>query len=370
MKTRFYKLSLTTVCCFTMVIALAQNKTVRIGIDGLTHAHVHEILQNIGKADAPITIVGIAESNKALALRLAKQYGFDMNIVYNSVEQMIEKSKPQGVMAYNSIFQHLSTVRACASKGIHVMVEKPLAVDMKHASEMAELAQQNNIMLLTNYETTWYASNQELYHMIKDKNAIGDVRKVVICDGHEGPKEIGCNQEFLDWLTDPIQNGGGAVVDFGCYGANLMTWLMENQRPVSVSATLQQIKPEIYPKVDDEATIVVEYPKAQAIIQGSWNWPFGRKDMEVYGATGFIKALDGTNISYRLRHEKGRTERQLSSASMPYDNPFHYFAAAIEGNITISANDLSSLENNLIVVEILDAARESAKTGKVINLKD
>ena len=92
--------------------------------------------------------------------------------------------------------------------------------------------------------------------------------------------------EFLSWLTDPEKNGAGALFDFGCYGANLMTWLMNNQRPTSVTAVTQTIKPNIYKQVDDEATIIMEYPSAQAIIQASWNWPYSRKDMEIYGKTG------------------------------------------------------------------------------------
>ncbi|GBU07717.1 hypothetical protein AwDysgo_10480 [Bacteroidales bacterium] len=340
---------------------------VKIGIDGLTHAHVHGLLSNIGKANSPMTIVGIAESNKELAMRLSKQYGFDINIVYNTIEEMIEATNPQGVMAFNSIYAHLSTVEACAPKGIHVMVEKPLAVNSEHAQKMATLSRQHKILLLTNYETTWYASNHKAYEKAQDKSTIGDIRKVIVCDGHEGPKEIGCSSEFLDWLCDPVLNGGGAVVDFGCYGANLMTWLMKNQRPTSVSATLQQMKPDIYPNIDDEATIILTYPKAQAIIQASWNWPFSRKDIEIYGANGYVKAPDDNNIIYRP--SKSQKEELLPCSHMhePYDNPFSYFAAAIRGDITVDKSELSSLENNMIVVEILDAAKQSAKTGKVIN---
>ena len=51
-------------------------------------------------------------------------------------------------------------------------------------------------------------------------------------DGHRGPKEINVQPEFFGWLTDPVKNGGGALFDFGCYGANLMTWMMDNQRPL------------------------------------------------------------------------------------------------------------------------------------------
>ena len=192
----------------------------------------------------------------------------------------------------------------------------------------------------------------------------------MIHDGHKGPKEIGVNKEFLAWLTDPVQNGGGALIDFGCYGANLMTYLMHGKEPVSVTAVTQQYKPAIYPKVDDEATIIVTYPSAQCIIQASWNWPFSRKDMEVYGETGYAIAVNNTTL--RLRNKESEPERsiQLTAKEMGvYEDPISYFADVVRGKIKVPENGLYSLENNVMVCTILEAARESAKTGKTVFLK-
>jgi len=353
---------------FLPVMAFTQNNSVRIGIDGLSHDHVHGILNMVKNGNAPFILVGIAESNKEIVDRFAKSYGFDKSIVFDNVAEMVDKTKPQGVVAFNSIYDHLNTVEVCAPRGIHVMVEKPLAVNMDHAEKMAALARQNKVLLFTNYETTWYPSNHKIYETVVKNKALGDIRKVIVCDGHEGPKEIGCSQGFLNWLTDPVMNGGGAVVDFGCYGANLMTWLMKNEIPETVSANLQQIKPDIYPKVDDEATIILTYPKSQAIIQGSWNWPFSRKDIEIYTTKGYIKAPDSNSINIRERGGQAKIESPVP-LSRNYNEPFAYFTEAIKGNIKVLPEDLSSLENNLIVVKILDAARQSAKTGQVIKLK-
>ena len=131
------------------------------------------------------------------------------------------------------------------------------------------------------------------------KKALDPVRKMVVHDGHGGPKEIGCSPEFLAWLTDPVKNGGGALTDFGCYGANLMTWLMEGKAPIAVTAITKQIKPHIYPKVDDEATILIEYKDATGIVEASWNWPFGIKDFEVFGTEGYLHALNGNTMVQR-----------------------------------------------------------------------
>ena len=354
------------VLCFLLcsMFSFAQSKQpFAIAIDGLTHAHVHWLL---GRAkDGDIKIVGIAEKNRELAERYLKQYNLPNTLLYPTLTALLQKVKPEAVAAFNAISEHLSTVQACAPKGIHVMVEKPLAVSLAHAREMEALAKKHNIHLLTNYETTWYGSNYKAQQLL---DSLGEIRKVVVHDGHQGPKEIGVNKEFLDWLTDPVMNGGGAITDFGCYGANLMTWLMKGQRPTSVVAVTQQIKPEVYPKVDDEATIVLTYPGAQAIIQASWNWPYSRTDMEVYGQHGYVIA-DKAGIRVKPSADAPEKTQVVPVRLQPYHDPFSYLAAVVRGDIKMADADLSALANNMVVVEILEAAKQSAKEGRRINLK-
>lgn len=338
----------------------------RVGVAGLTHTHVHWILGRADRGD--IQLVGIAEPNQELALRYLKQHNLPQELWFASLEEMIAKTKPEAVTAFGSIYDHLRVVQLCAPKGIHVMVEKPLAVSMDHALKMKDLANKHGIQLLTNYETTWYATNQKV-KQLADGGELGKLRKIVVHDGHEGPKEIGVNKEFLDWLTDPVQNGGGAVTDFGCYGANLITWLAQGRKPTSVTAVLQQFKPDVYPKVDDEATIILEYPDMQGIIQASWNWPFSRKDMEVYGSRGYAHSLDRTSMQIRLKGENEFRIERLRERTSPHDDPFALFEAVIRKKVVLPDYDLSSLENNMIVVEILEAAKESARTGRKVSLK-
>ncbi len=347
----------------------AQNKPIKIGIVGLSHSHVHQIL---GRADyGDIQIVGIVEPNTDLAQRYSKLYKYSMDIVYNTIDDMIVANKPDAVTVFNSIYEHLKVVEICAPKGIHVMVEKPLAVSLKHAKKMEALAKKHNIHLLTNYETTWYPSNHKANDVFKSGD-VGDLRKVVIRDGHKGPKKIGVNKEFLDWLIDPVQNGGGALMDFGCYGANLITWLHNGKKPITVTAVTQQQQPENNPLVDDDATIILTYNTSNAIIQASWDWPIGRKDMEIYGAKGAIYVDNGTNLRVRISEGYSNYKEEsfkLEQREAPYNDPFAFFAAIINNKITLKPFALSSLENNMIVTEILEAASKSAKTNRTIKIK-
>ena len=357
------------VLIFLLLGWLGQAKPLRVGIAGMTHGHVGQVYSAIKGKQQDVVIVGFAEPDKQLAMALLKKQNLPDSLWFPSLEALIAKTKPEAIAAFNSIYEHLAVVQICAPKGIHVIVEKPLAVNMDHLNQMKAIIAKHPIHLLTNFETTWYASHAKMGQLVKEEKALGTIRKVVIMDGHRGPKEIGCAPEFLNWLTDPVKNGGGAIIDFGCYGANIMTWLMNGQKPVSVFAVTQQLKPDIYPKVDDEASIILTYPTCQAIIQASWNWPFDRKDTEVYGTRGILVANKENKMRY-VTGDRFGVEGMIDLNPLPHDvsNVFPYLAAVVQGRIK-SQNDLSSFEINQVVVEILDAARESARTGRQVVLK-
>jgi predicted dehydrogenase len=366
-KPKFYSLISLHIGFFFLLSILSQGKPIRVGIAGMTHGHVNQVFDYMGKQDE-VEIVGFAEPDRELALRLLKQHNLPDSLWFSSLGELIRKTRPVAVCAFNSIYEHLEVVKTCAPEGINVIVEKPLAVNNDHLKQMKELVNKYHIQLLTNYETTWYPSHAKVWDMVKSEKSLGTIRKVVIMDGHQGPKEIGCPPEFLNWLTDPVQNGGGAIIDFGCYGADIMTWLMDAEKPVSVTAVTQQLKPDLYPKVDDEASIILTYPGCQAIIQASWNWPVGRKDTEVYGTQGILIANKENKMKY-INAVQPVKETWLDLAPLPHErsNVFSYLAAVVNGKIN-PGKDLSSFPVNAIVVEILSAAKESARTGKTIYL--
>jgi predicted dehydrogenase len=336
---------------------------VQFAIIGLEHDHAGGFIP-MTRNRTDVQLVGIVESRKDLVERYARRFKLDTNMFYASFDELLAQKKVQAVATFTSTFDHRRVVEMCAPHHIQVMMEKPLAVNMEHARAIEAAAKKGGIQVIVNYETTWYPGNQAAYTMVHDEHAIGDLRKIVVHDGHRGPKEIGCSPAFLEWLTDPVQNGGGALMDFGCYGADLMTWLMDGQRPTSVFAVTQHIKPDVYPKVEDEATIVVTYPKAQGIIQASWNWPFDRKDMEIYGKTGYV--LVPRRDVLKVRTGSAETEQPVPAVTGPMTDQLSYLAAVVRGEIKPSG--LSSIEVNMIVNEILDAAKKSARTGKRIDL--
>jgi len=339
-----------------------ENAPLRVALAGLVHGHAFGFFGQFQKR-MDLQVVGIAEADRQLAAQFTKKYGLAPGLLYSDLEEMLKATHPQAVLAYTNTYDHRRVVELCARYGVPVMMEKPLAVSLEDARAIEKAAHAGKIQVLVNYETTWYRSNQAAYDLVHD-NAIGEIRKIVVHDGHGGPKEIGVGPEFLSWLTDPKLNGGGALFDFGCYGADLATWLMDGRRPDSVTAVTQQIKPDVYPRVDDEATIVLTYPHAQAIIQASWNWPFSRKDMEVYGQSGYAITVGRDAVRVRLP-EKQEISADAKPLEKTKEDSVSYLRAVLLGGLKPEGQ--SSLETNVMVTEILDAARQSAATGKTVS---
>ena len=313
-----------------------------------------------------IQVVGVVEAKRELFDDYAKRLHLAADLYFSSIVEMIVKVHPDAALIFTSTSGHTGAVEECARHGVDVMMEKPMAVSYKDALDMEAAAKANHVHVLVDYETTWYASNK-VAQDLAGTDGIGEIRKVIVRDGHRGPKLINVQPEFFAWLTDPKLNGAGALYDFGCYGADLMTWLMHGEAPESVTAITKQLQPAIYPQVDDEADVTLTYKSAIAILQASWNWPFDIKNMDVYGHTGYIKTIKRDRVEVRREGEPDGRLKEAEPVAAPLDDPLHYLAAVIHGEVQEDGS-LSSLETNVRVSEILDAARESAHTGRTVHL--
>jgi glucose-fructose oxidoreductase len=344
----------------------AQQPPVRVAIIGLEHGHVTGFLHAFPQQhDAEL--VGIVDPNAELRAKYEQQFHLDHALFYPTLDALLAQQHPQALLVYTSIGEHRKIIEEAAAHHLDVMVEKPLTISLDDALAIRRAARAAHIQVLVNYETTWYASNRAVYDLAQE-GRLGTLRKVVVHDGHQGPKEIGVQPEFLAWLTDPAQNGAGALYDFGCYGADLVTWLLHGEAPISVTAVAQTDKPQIYPRVDDDATVILRYPGAQAVLMPSWDWTFGRKDMEVYGTKAYAFALNPNHIVERMSESSPAVSLTTPPLAAPEDTSLHYLAAVVRGDLNPD-HDLTSLDTNMVVMQILDAARESVRTGKTVTLR-
>ncbi|MGB8480456.1 MAG: Gfo/Idh/MocA family oxidoreductase [Acidobacteriaceae bacterium] len=339
---------------------------IRVAVVGLVHGHVAGFLPAL-KSHPEIQLVGIEEPDTALTEKYRNQFHLDPKLFFTSIDAMIQQTHPQALLVYTAISDHRKVIQVAAAHGIGVMVEKPLATTLDDALAIRKTAHQHHIQVLVNYETTWYSSNRGAYEQLQ-QGKLGELHKVIFRDGHQGPQEIGVGPEFLRWLTDPQKNGAGALFDFGCYGADLVTWLTHGETPISVTAVAQTDKPKLYPLVDDDATIIVRYPKMQAVLMPSWDWSFNVKDMALYGTKGSAVTVGPDQLRVRYEGQSQSTLLTPPPLVAPQDDSLHYLVAVLRGHL-IPKGDLTALDTNIIVMQILSAARDSAHTGRTILLK-
>ncbi len=345
-----------------------QDAPLRVAVAGLSHGHVNGFL-TVAKRHPGIDLVGVAEPDAAVRSRYAERHGLTAGQLFDDLGTVLARTEPQLVAGFGPTSEHLAIVQACAPRGIHVMVEKPLAVNLTHAEQIAALADRHGVHVLTQLETSWY-TNTEAAGRLSQDGTLGPLRKIVVMDGHPGPKEIGTQPEFFGWLSDPVRNGGGALMDFGCYGANLIAWLMRDRTPVSVTAIVQQLKTDPdYRHVDDEATIVVAYPETQGIVQASWNWPYHRKDLEVYGTEAAFFSVG--REEYQLKRLRGDRELHHAGAraaapddGISYGPALDNVRAVLAG--TADVPPLASIAVNLQAARILELARQSGEEGRTV----
>ena len=343
-----------------MLVAIPAAAKTKIAFVGLKHSHCWRQLENVQTIKA-VELVGVAEPEAELI-----EYAKTINPTAHyetDYKKMIEANKPDIIWAFVENNRHLEILEFAAPKGIHLIFEKPLASNHAEAIRMKELAAKYDIKVMTNYQMAWWPTNQEIKRQA-DAAAIGDVWRLHGIVGHGGPGSQGPRSKyFFEWLTDPVKNGAGALVDFGCYNALWSLWF--RGRPETVYAQVNYLQRERFPKVEDNSVMVLTYPDGVSILEGSWDLPHSFQDLEVFGREGSLY-MNRNKVEIR----KGRRGEPMPVKTTPMSeerlDPIKYMVDRVKSGKAV--DNIMALDINVSVVEILDAAKESIKPGKAISL--
>ena len=345
---------------------LAQQPThYKIAVVGLVHSHVWGHLATMVEGKTA-TLVGVSEPNPEL-VREAKKAGVRDDLFFPDYKKMLDQTKPDIVWAFVENNRHLEIARECAPRHINLIFEKPLASSYTDALEIRTLAQKYGIRVMTNYQMAWWPSNYAAKAAV-DHGEVGTVYRLHGVVGHGGPGSEGPrNKYFFDWLTDPVKNGAGALMDFGCYNALWSIWYLG--MPDAVYATALHLRPQRFPKVEDEATIVLSYPHAVGIFEGSWDLPRSFQDLEVFGrpdGAGQPASLYMTHSGVQIR--AGRDTRELKIEPLPAAEaePVAYMVSRLQAGQPIEG--LTAVDINVNVIRIIDLAKQSIKTGQQVSV--
>jgi predicted dehydrogenase len=334
----------------------------KIAFVGLRHSHCWRQLENAKDRAGAIELVGISESIPELVTE-AKKIHPDQYFT-EDYKQLVKERKPDVVWAFVENNRHLEILEYMAPLGIHVIFEKPLASNFAEAKKMQALAAKHHVQVMTNYQMAWWPANQEIKRQA-DLGAVGDVWRMHGIVGHGGPGSEGPrSRTFFAWLTDPVKNGAGALVDFGCYNAIWALWI--KGRPESVYARVDHLQLERFPKVEDNSVMLLNYPDGVGLFEGSWNLPHSFQDLELFGREGSLY-MNRDAVSIR----KGRrgNAQVIEAQGLPEErlDPLLYIADRISSGKPV--DNIMAIDINVGAVEILDAAKESIATGRAVKLK-
>jgi predicted dehydrogenase len=363
-RTKFFQLAFLSLLCFPL--AAREPAKYKIAVIGLVHSHVWGHLATMVEGKTA-TLVGVSEPNPELVAE-AKKAGVPDNLFYPDYKKMLDEVKPDIVWAFVENNRHLEVAKECAPRHVNLIFEKPTASSFADAKQIQALAQKYNIRVMTNYQMAWWPSNYVAKDAV-DRGDIGTVYRLHGVVGHGGPGSDNVrNKVFFDWLTDPVKNGAGALMDFGCYNALWSIWYLG--MPQTVYATALHLRPERFPKVEDAATLVLSYPHAVGIFEGSWDLPRSFQDLEVFGRpdTKPPGSVYMTHAGVVL--QQGRNKQDLKVDPLPpaEAEPVAYMVSRIEANKPIEG--MTALDINVKVIRIIDLAKESIKTGRQVHVGD
>ena len=290
----------------------------RVGVAGLIHGHVWGLIAAF-KKHPDVQLVAVADSDG-----IREKAAPDFKAAYSDWREMLQKESLDGLIVTSDNKTSAEIAIAALNAGIPCIVEKAMARDAVDADKMLAAARASGKTLMINWPLAWSPWLHDLKHRI-DAGEIGHVFHTKFRNGHSGPKEIGCGPEFYGWLYDEALNGGGAITDFGSYGAALCRWFYG--MPESVYGIRGNFTKN-YDVPDDHAICILKYPKASAVVEGTWATkgfdPSGNP--VIHGAEGTLSVFGG-----KVHLNLGDNETIVEPAAISPGDPATYFIECVRG---------------------------------------
>ena len=338
-------------------------ETIRVGVMGLTHDHVWENLAELGATKLG-RLVAAADPNVELLEKVRQETGCSQT--FESYADMLDEVELDAVYIYADNATGADLAVMAANAGLHVMVEKPMASTLEGAVAMLAAARAAGRLLMVNWPFTWWPGLQKAFAMVQ-AGEIGQVFSTRYRSAHAGPKELGCTPYFYEWLYDEELNGAGALMDYCCYGAALARYLLG--MPSRVMGMAGHLLKD-YVTVDDNAVIMMQWPRAMAVSEASWTQIGHLTSYQavIYGSEGTIVIEPGVNGRVLLatrEHEEG-VEVDVPASPPHMTNASAYFLHCIANDLLIEG--LCAAEVGRDAQEILEAGLISALDGAAISL--
>lgn len=290
---------------------------------------------------------------------------------YQDPSEMIEKEDLDVIsLTLPNKFHHPLAIQAL-NKGMHVVCEKPLSMNLAQAREMIDVAKQNNRKLFYAEQIVFSARYKKVKQLLQ-QGTFGSLIHVSHRERHGGP--------HANWFFDPAISGGGVTLDMGIHGIGILQWLLRPAKITHVYAKINSLKPEY--DLDDHCLMTLEFDNGVlATVDASWAAPGGVDDvLEVLGRDGYVRAdlargaaidvYSLTGVGYateKVEIEKGWLKVSHEEAqTWGWYAEIEHFANCI---INDEAPEMSG-EDGFAALQVAIAAYQSAATNSRIAIAE
>ncbi len=360
-------------------------KTYRVGVIGFAHMHVNELVDRFiatGRANIVACADTIPRTPSTISVEGSRRANLKRALAspggprgYENYQEMLGAEKLDIAILCPENARHAEVAQAAAGHGVHMVTEKPMAASLEHALRMASAAEKAGVALAVNWPITWNPTFRRLKELL-DNGAIGEVWELKwrnpaslgpLAHGSTHPGatvisgKVSDAEKGMEWWHQ-AEAGGGALLDYCCYGACVAARVIPAPPRSAQGLTANLFSG--YGDAEDSAAILLRFPKAIAILEASWTTvhngvPSGPI---FYGTKGTI-VVDGSRLL--VYREKGATAPNTVEMGDPLP----------AGRATIAEEFLHHLETgdslhptlaypvNLAAMAILDAAIVSAQKG-------
>lgn len=357
----------------------------RVAVIGVAHMHVNELMRRF--ADLPnVQMVAIADtglselnlsppSTRAHTLVVA-QSEIRIPHTYTDYRVLLERERPDIVLLCPELAYTAEIGAVVARHGAHIVTEKPLTASLAGAEKLVRDARAADVRLMINWPSAWSGAARRMQHLVEQGEA-GTILQVHTRMGSGGPFATGAAhpgvRERVTPLTDAEKGatwwydaalGGGAFLDYCCYGAALALWFFGRQPEYASGVRVNLASP--FGTADDTGMLILHFDEGLAVAEASWTSvdPGGLHGPVVYGSAATL-SLDGPASSARVRIGK---PGQAVRFEDPLELPAHRATPALEFLHHLETGEplhpLLSPDFNLQVMAAIDAGMRAADTGQ------
>ncbi|MFN7471877.1 MAG: Gfo/Idh/MocA family protein [Roseiflexaceae bacterium] len=334
-------------------------RTIRLAVLGMSHDHVWDFIKH-AQTTPGVDIVVAADPDSILR---AKAVAHGIATTSADTHAVLTRSDIDAVAIFADNRASVALGIAAAQRGMHVLVEKPIAADYAGAVALTQAAHRAGVSLMVNWPIAWWATVQYAITLI-ERGRIGRLFQVQYRAAHGGPRELGCSPQFVDWLYDPYRNGAGVIMDYCCYGAALTCMFLG--LPARVTAVAGRLRKEDLP-AEDNAVLVMQHASAISTATASWTQQGHLTSYEpmFYGDKGTLVVRGGKLLLSDVEHDEG-TVLRVPKIAPGYTHAVEHFAAVIRGDVALMA--LCSPQVALMAQHVLEAGVISANTNEAVSL--